>query len=82
MLYPRQPISPDTLVRNKRRDARKRTLSAAVDEHRSILNKVLWDIENLLELIRHLYSMFLFSFCVWSLCGDVGGRDVVVKRRS
>ncbi len=33
------------------------TLSAPVNEHRSILNKVLWNIEDLLELVRHLCCM-------------------------
>ena len=31
-----------------------RTLGAAVDEHGSILNKVLWDIKDLLKLVGHL----------------------------
>lgn len=31
----------------------KRTLCAAVDEHRAILHEVLWNIQDLLELIRH-----------------------------
>ena len=40
-----------------------RTLGAAVDEHGSILNKVLRDIKNLLKLVGHLdcVSTLLFG---------------------
>lgn len=31
----------------------KRTLGAPVDEHGTILHEVLWDIQDLLELVRH-----------------------------
>lgn len=40
-----------------------RTLGAAVDEHGSVLNKVLWDIKDLLKLVGHLgcVSALLFG---------------------